>query len=402
MRRYFNFLSRPSAAYLIILTSVVALISIGLVMVLSASSVISFEQTGATYSIFLKQLGFLIFGLFFTYFASKLELEKWEKVAWYGMPISLVGLALPFAPVIGRTINDNKSWIAIGSFTLQPSEFAKFAFIIFAALQLKKFGLKFEHFAQSRELDINMLGYLLPAGVIGLGIILKGKDLGNAIIYMAIIGGMIFIGGLALSRFSLISIVGLAIAAGYIVKNPNRLHRFQAVLHPFDPHVYKFAGWQTAHSVMGLASGGLFGVGLGASRQKWGNLTEANTDFIFSVLGEELGLLGTLVVLCLFAALLYGIFRTALNTRDAFARYGCAGVGIWFLIQITINVASAIGIFPVVGVTLPFISYGGSSLVANLIGIAFVLNVVRRDPKVIEEISVRKVERKEARLAATT
>ena len=141
---------------------------------------------------------------------------------------------------------------------------------------------------------------------------------------------------------------------------------------------------------MGLASGGILGVGLGASRQKWGNLSEANTDFIFSVIGEELGLVGTLVVLLLFAALLYGIFRTALHTKDLFSRYVCAGIGAWLLFQVSVNIASDIGVFPVVGVTLPFISYGGSSLIANFLAIAFVINVLRRDPEVKAEIENRR------------
>ena len=141
---------------------------------------------------------------------------------------------------------------------------------------------------------------------------------------------------------------------------------------------------------MGLASGGLFGVGLGASRQKWGNLSEAHTDFIFAVIGEELGLLGTLVVLFLYTALIYGIFRTAMQTRDLFSRYACAGVGAWFMMQVIINIGSVIGVLPVVGVTLPFISYGGSSLIANFIGVGFVLHIARRDPRVQEAISARR------------
>jgi len=136
--------------------------------------------------------------------------------------------------------------------------------------------------------------------------------------------------------------------------------------------------------VMGLASGGLFGEGLGASKQKWGNLSEAHTDFIFSVLGDELGLIGTVAVIALYAALIYGIYRTALSTKNLFDRYACAGVATWILLQAVINIGSAIGVFPVVGVTLPFISYGGSSLIANFLGIGFVLNVARKDPAMRE------------------
>jgi len=141
---------------------------------------------------------------------------------------------------------------------------------------------------------------------------------------------------------------------------------------------------------MGLASGGLLGVGLGASRQKWGNLSEAHTDFIFAVIGEELGLLGTLAVLILYAGLIYGIFRTAMQTRDLFSRYACAGVGGWLMMQVIINIGSVIGVLPVVGVTLPFVSYGGSSLIANFLGVGYVLNVARKDPRVRTAIKSRK------------
>ena len=238
-----------------------------------------------------------------------------------------------------------------------------------------------------------MIAYIAPGTVAILGLIMVGKDLGTALIVMGIAAAMIFTSGVPLRHFAVIALAGVGFATAFIITQPNRLHRFEAVLHPFDPEVYKFTGWQTAHSVMGLASGGLFGVGLGASRQKWGNLSEANTDFIFSVIGEELGLVGTVIVLLLFAALIYGIFRTALHSKDLFTRYACAGIGAWLLLQITVNVASAIGIFPVVGVTLPFISYGGSSLIANYLAIGFVINILRRDPEVLESIETLKASR---------
>jgi cell division protein FtsW len=390
IRRYAHFLARPSAPYFIILASVTALSGLGLVMVLSASSVKSFEQTGSTYSIFLKQLLFLVIALFLTAGASRMKMEIWKKLARVAIPLGAIGLLLPQLPVIGRDINGNKSWIGLGPFTLQPAEFAKLGLILFCAMQLTRFEERVAKNPQTKFTPFQLIMYLMPGAIILLGMIMVGKDLGTALIVMAIAAAMIFLSGAPVRHFSAVVFAGTAAATAFIINQPNRLHRFQAVLHPFDPQVYKFAGWQTAHSVMGLASGGLFGVGLGASRQKWGNLSEANTDFIFSVIGEELGLIGTLFVLALFAALLYGIFRTALHTKDNFSRYACAGVGAWLLFQITVNVASDIGIFPVVGVTLPFISYGGSSLIANFLGIALVLNVLRRDPEVKAAIATRK------------
>ena len=390
MSRYSHYLSRASAPYFIILTSVTALSGLGLIMVLSASSVKSFEQTGSTYSIFLKQLLFLAIALFLTRVASRMKIDIWEKLARIAIPLSFIGLVLPQLPVIGKEINGNRSWIGLGPFTLQPSEFAKLGLILFCAFQLKKFENRVLANPQREFSPFQLIMYLLPGTGLLLVMIMLGKDLGSALIVMSIAAAMIFVSGAPLRHFALISFGGLTFALAFIITQPNRLHRFQAVLHPFDSEVYKFAGWQTAHSVMGLASGGILGVGLGASRQKWGNLSEANTDFIFSVIGEELGLVGTLVVLLLFAALLYGIFRTALHTKDLFSRYVCAGIGAWLLFQVSVNIASDIGVFPVVGVNLPFISYGGSSLIANFLAIAFVINVLRRDPEVKAEIENRR------------
>ena len=158
------------------------------------------------------------------------------------------------------------------------------------------------------------------------------------------------------------------------------MERFAVFLNPFAEDQYKFSGWQPAHSLLGLASGGLFGVGLGASRQKWGNLAEAHTDFIFAVIGEELGLFGTLVTLLLLALLLFAISKLALRASDPMVRYVSAGIGCWIAIQTILNIGSAISVLPVVGVTLPLVSYGGSALIATYMGIGFVLGAARRDP----------------------
>ena len=144
---------------------------------------------------------------------------------------------------------------------------------------------------------------------------------------------------------------------------------------------------------MGLASGGPFGTGLGSSKQKWGNLPAAHTDFIFAVIGEELGLLGTLAVLILFVLLILGVFRVALRANNSFERYTCAGIGCWFAFQVILNIGTVLSVMPVVGVTLPFISYGGSSLLSTFIAIGFVLGVLRRDPEIAAEIKERKAVR---------
>jgi cell division protein FtsW len=179
-------------------------------------------------------------------------------------------------------------------------------------------------------------------------------------------------------------------AVALVVSNQTRLSRFAAFSNPFSEENYKSAGWQQAHSIMGLASGGAFGTGLGSGKQKWGSLPEAHTDFIFSVIGEELGLLGTLAVLALYALLILAIFRVALRTTNNFDRFVLVGIGSWIALQIIMNIGSVISLMPVVGVTLPFISYGGSSLIATFIGIGYILGVLKRDPAVAAEINARR------------
>jgi len=374
--QYMSFLNRPATPYYLIVGSVASLSALGIVMVLSASSVVSLQQSGSTYSIFFRQLMFFAISVVVVYLCSHWKRSIWDRLVRYSLPASFLLMLLPLTP-LKQTINGNTSWIRLGSLTMQPSEFAKIGLILWCAAQLQKYEEKVLSKNSTRH-----VAFLLPGTVIIVGLILIGGDLGTTIIVLGIVAGMLFVSGLALRHFISVGAV-LAVGIGVLIfLAPYRLHRFTAVLDPFAPSVYKFAGWQPAHSLMGLASGGLFGVGLGASRQKWGNLTEAHTDFIFSVIGEELGLLGTLIVLVLFAALLFGIFKTATQTKDLFSRYACAGVGLWMLMQVIINIGSTIGVLPVVGVTLPFISYGGSSLIANFVGIGYVLNVARRDPDI--------------------
>ncbi len=384
-QKYSNYLQRPDAPYYMILGSLTFLSALGLVMVLSASSVVSLQQSGSTYSIFFRQLIFFGISILAILLVSNWKPRVWEALTRYSLILSFLALCLPLVPGIKLTVNGNTNWIHFAGFTMQPSEFAKLGLILWCAGQLRKFDETVADRSAMRH-----VAFVLSGTIPLLMLILKGGDLGTTVIILGIVSIMLFVGGLPLRHFIFMGVAAIAGVVALVAIAPYRLHRFAAVLNPFAPSVYKLAGWQPAHSVMGLASGGFFGVGLGASRQKWGNLSEAHTDFIFAVIGEELGLLGTLVVLILFIALIYGIFRTAMQTRDLFSRYACAGIGAWMMMQVIINVGSVIGVLPVVGVTLPFISYGGSSLIANFLAIGFVLNVSRRDPRVRAAIAARK------------
>ena len=386
VRDYARVFKRPELPFYLIIWSVIALSALGLTMVLSASSVKSLQDNGSTYSIFIKQFFFLILASGCAYWAFKVKGAIWSTIARYALLLSIIFLAMPLVPGLGKNVNGNRNWIEFAGFTLQPSEFAKLGLILWCAIHLKKSEAKSEN-----GFIKNPLIVVLPGALAVELFVLGERDLGTGILIFAILGGIIFIAGAPLKMFGYSFVAVAGIVAALVITSPNRMHRFAAFLNPFDEQYYKFAGWQPAHSIMGLASGGLFGAGLGASKQKWANLAEAHTDFIFAVIGEELGLLGTLVVLLLFAALIYGIFRVSLKTKDSFSRYATAGIACWFLVQVTVNIASVTSLLPVIGVTLPFISYGGSSLIANFMAIGFVLGVARRTPEIAEGINAARM-----------
>ena len=383
LQKYSRILTRPELPYFLIIWSTAFLCALGLTMVLSSSTVTSLQESGNTYSIFIKQFFFLILGSSAAYWAFKVKGLIWPQIARYALSISIVILLLPFVPFLGKNINGNRNWIEIAGFTLQPSEFAKLGLILWCALRLRTLG----QVPGSKNLI-----FLIAPGLVAIELlILLERDLGTALLVLIIFGGILFISGAPIKNFVALLALGAIVGTAFILSSDYRMSRFAALFNPFDERYYKFSGWQPAHSIMGLASGGLWGSGLGASKQKWANLAEAHTDFIFSVIGEELGLLGTLLVLALYAALIYSILRVAIKTKDDFSRYATAGIACWFIAQVVINIGSVTSVIPVIGVTLPFISYGGSSLLANLIAVGFVLGVARRTPEISEGIKASRM-----------
>lgn len=383
LRKYSRVLTRSETPYFMIVWSTVFLSALGLTMVLSSSTVVSLQESGNAYTIFIRQFFFLVLGGFCCYWAFKLKGSIWPKIAKVSLSTSILVLLLPLIPFLGKNVNGNRNWIEVAGFTLQPSEFAKFGLILWCALRLKN--------SSSNQDPKRSIWIILPGFVIIELIILVEKDLGTALLFAIIFAGIYFISGAPVKYLISAITVGALIATAFTLTSNYRMSRIVALFDPFDERYYKFAGWQPAHSIMGLASGGLWGSGLGAGKQKWANLAEAHTDFIFSVIGEELGLLGTLFVLILYAALIYSILRVALKTKDEFSRYACAGIACWFIAQVSINIGSVTSLIPVIGVTLPLISYGGSSLLANLIAIGFVLGVARRTPEIAEGIRVSRM-----------
>lgn len=371
MKHEETFFTKPVNLYYMLLGSTLGLSLLGLIMVFSASSIYSLGTSGTSYGVVVRQFLFLLIALPMAWVLSRLSLRQWKDIARFGMVISVVLLAI--VQLIGNDVSGNRNWISIGFVDVQPSEIAKFLMILWAG-----------HMLAIREragaIYSNVVALIGPAFLLCMILVMIGRDLGTASVFAFILAGLLWVSGLRLGVFGVGLTAVVSAIAVFILTNPERVERFVAFLNPFAEDQYKSSGWQPAHSLLGLASGGLFGVGLGASRQKWGNLTQAHTDFIFAIIGEELGLFGTLVTLLLLTLLLFAIFRIALRASDPMVRYVSSGLGCWFAIQIVLNIGSAISVLPVVGVTLPLVSYGGSALVATYMGIGFVLGAARRDP----------------------
>ena len=372
-----TFFTKPVNLFYMLVGSTLGLSLLGLVMVFSASSIYSLDAKGSSYAILVRQFIFLVMSIPMAWVFSRLSLAQWKLFARFGFVTSLFLLVL--VQLIGKSVNGNHNWISLGFVDVQPSEVAKFLMILWAGFMLAK---------QERSgVDHTVVvKRIAPAFVLCIALVMAGRDLGTASIFACILAGLLWVSGLRLGVFGIglsIGLVGFAIA---ILTSQYRVQRFLVFLNPFAEDQYKLYGWQPAHSLLGLASGGIFGVGLGASRQKWGNLAEAHTDFIFAVIGEELGLFGTLATLLLLSILIFSIFKLALRAHDPMVRYVASGFGCWIAIQTILNIGSAISVLPVVGVTLPLVSYGGSALIATYMGIGFVLGAARRDPAIYKEL----------------
>jgi cell division protein FtsW len=384
-----RFLAKPVSSFYILVVSSLSLSVIGLVMVFSASSIHSLDTRGSAVSIVLRQLVFFIISIPIAIFLSQRPIAQWRLLGRFGLLLSILILLVLQIPGVGKTVGGNTNWIVLPFVDVQPSEVAKFLMILWA-------GYMLSNKERGGKLRINVFALIGPGFIVVMALIMFGHDLGTTCVIAAILCGLLFVSGIELKVLGSILVVGAAALAALIATAGYRLERFLVVLDPFAAEDYRNAGWQPAHSLLGLASGGIFGVGLGGSRQKWGNLAEAHTDFIFAVIGEELGLLGTLVVLALLASLIYAIFKISLRCKDPMSRYVGAGIGCWVAIQTVLNIGSATSVLPVVGVTLPFVSYGGSALISLYLGLGYVFGSALRDPEVKGEIQ-RAVQRRRIR-----
>jgi cell division protein FtsW len=311
--------------------------------------------------------------------ASRLPARTWQRLAWPLLLVGFVGLGLVL--VKGRSVNGNQNWVRIGGLTLQPAEAVKLALVVWTGTVLAR-----KH--QLLDRAEHLLVPVLPVAALLLGLVLAGHDLGTALILMALVAALLFTAGAPLRLFVWAGAAAGLLVGMLVVGSDNRMARIHLWLGGGGGD-YLGTGWQSQHGLWALATGGWWGVGLGASREKWSWLPEAHNDFIFAIIGEELGLIGTLAVLALFALLAVGLFRLVLCAEDLFVKIATGGVLAWVLGQALINIGAVIGVLPVVGVPLPLVSSGGSALMTTLVALGMVLGFARRVPGAPEALASR-------------
>jgi cell division protein FtsW len=375
-------LDRPTTSYHLVLGASGLLLVLGLLMVLSASSVSSLKEYDSSYAIFVKQAMWVVAGIPLAWVASRLPLRLVRALVWPALLVSIALIALTYVPTFGVAVNGNRNWLSFGGpFLIQPSEVAKLALVLWFADVYARKG-KLLH--QWRHLTVP----LLPMSLLVVGLVVGQGDLGTALVLFAIVLGMLWVVGAPARLFAGTFLVVGAIAFVLASSERERVTRLTSFLDPVAQ--YSGAGWQASHGFFALATGGLWGRGIGASNQKWGGLPEAHTDYIFAIIGEEFGLFGTLVVLTLFATLAFAGIRISARTDDAFVRYASAGIVIWLLSQALINIGMVLGLLPVIGIPLPLISYGGSALVPTLVALGLLLSFARTEPGAAAALRARR------------
>lgn len=376
-------LERPLTSYHLVLLAGSLLLALGLAEVLSASSVISYEQHLGSYSVFVRQVLWAVLALPVAAVATRVSPRLLRIVSW-PLLLTVVGLLLlTYTARFGVSVNGNRNWLdplghggsagASSPILLQPSEMAKPVLVLWGAGVI----------ATKERLLHSWRHLLLPflPGCLGVtGLVIGQGDAGTALVFIAITMGMLFLVGVPRWFFAVGALAALAGVAALIAQRPARLDRVTSFLHPFAQSNITGAGYQAVQSIYALAGGGWWGVGLGASRQKWGQLPEANSDFIFAIIGEELGLVGALVVLALFTLLGYVGLRIAARADTLFIRLAAGGITIWLMSQVCVNIGAVLGVLPIAGVPLPLVSAGGSSLLTTIAAVGALAGFARREP----------------------
>jgi cell division protein FtsW len=356
--------ARLSLTLLLVPTALLTLI--GIVMVLSASSVTAYAEFGSSFPFFNRQVVYAVVGVLGLLAVARMPHTAWQRLS---LPFLLVTIVLLiWALTAGRAAYGASRWLYVGPVSVQPSELAKLALLAFVATVLV---------ANWRRLGAleHVILPTLPATAIVAGIVILQRDLGTTIILCGSVFLLLFVAGIRMRWLACGGAIGVLAALALIFGEGYRKERFFSYANPgADP---SGAGYQLIQGYIALGSGGWTGVGLGASRQKWGSVPNAHTDFIFAILGEELGLLGEFVVLALFATLIYAGIRIAVRAPDTFGRLFAASITGWFGLQTIVNLGAVTGLMPITGVPLPFVSFGGSALVVSLVAVGVLVSVAR-------------------------
>ena len=362
-------MGRRTGLFLVLFLSVISLVLLGLVMALSATAAPSLSGTNSAWSLFKSQAMWLGVGVVALLVLLRIDYHHWKRLAPMGLGVSLVLLALTAVPSVGLSANGARRWLGVGSVVFQPSELAKIALVVSVADLLSRPD---RHMEDSRS----TLQPVLVVTAVMAGLLMLQPHLGATLLVTGVALTMLYFAGARFSHLIAVTTVGAAMTALLIAYSPWRRARMLGFLDPWaDPFGN---GYQTLKSLHAMASGGFDGVGLGAGRAKWGFLPYAHTDFIFAVIGEELGMIGSLFVVILFVAIAAAGLGVALRAPDRFGMLLAVGVTAWIVLQAALNMGAVLAIFPVVGITLPLLSFGGTSLVATLAAMGVLLNVARQ------------------------
>ncbi|MFC1494424.1 putative lipid II flippase FtsW [Thermodesulfobacteriota bacterium] len=353
----------------LILIPTIILLGIGLVAIYSSSSFLADHKLQDNYFYLKRQGIFVLMGLFLLIIAKNTPVELYRKLVYPALIISFLLLIMLFIPGFGKNVNGASRWLNIGGFTLQPSELVKLSLAVYMAYSMSKKGNNMSSFFKG------LLPHLLIVGTF-MSIILIQPDLGTTVILGCWLVILLFVAGLNLFQLIGLVIIAIPMVIWLITQEVYRLRRLLAFLNPWkDP---QGLGFQIIHSFLAFGSGGIMGVGLGNSKQKLLYLPEPHTDFILSILAEELGLVGVTVIILLFSILIIRGIKIALDAPDLYSSYLALGISILFGLQVVINMGVVMGLLPTKGLTLPLLSYGGSSLLVNLIGIGILMNISAR------------------------
>ena len=354
------------------------LVGVGLTMVLSSTAVLNISRGESGFAGLFRQGAFAGLGLILLIAAAVMPPGFYRRAAWPLMGLGLLLQCLVFTP-LGIEADGNRNWVRLAGQTLQPSEFLKLSLAVWLGALL----------ATKRPL-LDKAGHVLfpmvPGVVAALGLVMLGQDLGTMMVMAMLVAGSLWVAGIPRRWFIVSGVLGLVGIVALTVTSANRMHRINNWLHGTCEGD---SCLQADQGLMGLAEGGWWGVGLGESRQKWGRLPAAEDDYIFAIIGEELGQVGTLGVLALFAALALVMFRMITRLDEPFMQISVAGISAWLLGQAFLNMMVVTGMLPVIGVPLPFISSGGSALLASMAALGVLLSFARREPGAREAITAR-------------